>query len=106
MTIRLAGAIENAIRDRFQNIFNDDKATIAAITVLKFKLKWAELQSKKDLYKQMFIQQMRLHTADNGVVAVQESQDHSAEKKNDKFMIVNLMMKYSHRAVQKLRQTI
>ena len=53
----------------------------------------------------MFIQQMRLHTADNGVMAMQESQDHSAEKKNDKFMIFNLT-KYSHRAVQKLRQTI
>ena len=35
----------------------------------------------------MFIQQMCDHTyaADNGVVAVQESQDYSAEKKNDDF---------------------
>ena len=56
MTIGLTGAVEDAIRDRFWKVFHDDKAIIAAITVPKFKLKWVEPQSKKYLYKQMFIQ--------------------------------------------------
>ena len=85
MTIRLTGAVEDAIRDRFQKVFHDDKAIIAAITVPKFKLKWVEPQSKKDLYKQMFIQQMRSYAADNEVVVVQESQDHSTKKKKVDF---------------------
>lgn len=85
MTIGLTGAVEDAIRDRFQKVFHDDKAIIAAITVPKFKLKWVEPQSKKDLYKRMFIQQMRSYAADNEVVVVQESQDHSTKKKKDDF---------------------
>ena len=40
---------------------------------------------QKDLYKQMFIQQMQLYAADNEVVVVQESQDHSTKKKKDDF---------------------
>lgn len=58
MTIGLTGVIEDAIRNRFHKVFHNDKATIAAITVPKFKLKWVEPQSRKDSYKQMFIQQM------------------------------------------------
>ena len=85
MTIRLTGAVEDAIRDRFQKVFHDDKAIIAAISVPKFKLKWVEPQSKKDLYKRMFIQQMRSYAADNEVMVVQESQDHSTKKKKDDF---------------------
>ena len=66
MTVGLAGCVEDAIRTRFQKVFNDDNAIIAAITVPKFKLKWVETQSKKDLYKQMLIQEMRSHAAGNG----------------------------------------
>jgi len=58
MTIGLAGAIENAIRHHFHKVFQNDSAIIAAITLPKFKLKWVECQSKKDLYKQMLIQEM------------------------------------------------
>ena len=47
MTVGLAGAVEDAIRARFQKVFNDNNAIIAAITVPKFKLKWVETQSKK-----------------------------------------------------------
>ena len=80
MTVRLAGCIEDAIRTRFQKVFNDDDAIIVAITVPKFKLKWVETQSKKDRYKQMLIQEMRLHAAGNDAVVVEETQ---AEKKDD-----------------------
>ena len=51
MTVGLAGCIEDTIRTRFQKVFNDDNAIIAAITVPKFKLKWVETQSQKDRYK-------------------------------------------------------
>ena len=81
MTVGLAGCVEDAIRIRFQKVFNDDNAIIAAITVPKFKLKWVETQSKKDLYKQILIQEMRSHAAGNDVV-VEETQ---AEKKKDDF---------------------
>ena len=39
MTVGLAGCIKDAIRTRFQKVFNDNNAIIAAITVPKFKLK-------------------------------------------------------------------
>ena len=82
MSIGLAGAVEDAIRACIQKVFNDNNAIIAAITVLKFKLKWIETQSKKDLYKQMFIQEMPSHAAGNQVTVGQEKQ---AEKKTDDF---------------------
>ena len=82
MTVGLAGCVADAIRTRFQKVFNDDNAIIAAITVPKFKLKWVEAQSKKDLYKQMLIQEMRSHAAGNDVVVVEETQ---SEKKKDDF---------------------
>ena len=58
MIIGLAGAVEDAIRHCFQKVFKNGNATIAAITLSKFKFKWVEPQSKKDLYKQMLIQDM------------------------------------------------
>ena len=84
MTIGLAGAVEDAIRDRFQKVFQNDNAIIAAITLPKFKLKWVESQSKKDLYKQMLIQEMRSHATDE-VVVVQKSQDQPTKKNKDDF---------------------
>ena len=53
MTFGLAGAVKDAIKARFQKVFNDNNAFVAAITVSKFKLKWVETQSKKDLHKQL-----------------------------------------------------
>ena len=82
MTIGLVGAVEDAIRHRFQRVFQNNNAIIAAVSVPKFKLKWVESSSKKDLYKQMLIQEMQSHAADE-VVVVQESQDHPIKKKDD-----------------------
>lgn len=45
---------------------------IAAITLPKFRLKWVD---RRDLYKQMLIQEMWLHAVDNEVTVVQDSQD-------------------------------
>ena len=47
MTIGLAGAVEDAIRARFQKVFNDNNAIIAAITVPKFKLKWVKTHAEQ-----------------------------------------------------------
>jgi len=38
MTIGLTGAIENAIRHRFEKVFQNDDAILAAVTLPKFKL--------------------------------------------------------------------
>jgi len=67
MTIGLAGAIEDATRHRFKKVFQNDDAILTAVTLPKFKLKWVESQSKKDLYKQMLIQKMRSTAANNEV---------------------------------------
>ena len=106
MTIGLAGAVEDDIRDRFQKVFQNDNAIIAAITLPTFKFKWVELQSKKDLYKQMLIQEMRSHATDE-VVAVQKSQDQPTKKNKDDFYdFINQMRNQSHRAMWKLNQMI
>ena len=54
----------------------------------------------------MFIQQMRLYAADNEVVVVQESQDHSAKKKKMTSMTFSQTMNQNHRAMWKLKQMI
>ena len=58
MTIGLPDAIEEAIRHRFRIVFQNNSAIIAAITLPKFRLKWVDSQSSKNLYKQMLIQEM------------------------------------------------
>ena len=50
MTIGLVGAIKDAIRCHFVKVFQNDKAILAAVTSPKFKLKWVESQTPKDLY--------------------------------------------------------
>jgi len=84
MTIGLAGAIEDAIRHRFEKIFQNDDAILAAVTLPKFKLKWVESQSKKDLYKHMLIQKMRSTVANNEVTVVEDSQTQTAQSTRDK----------------------
>ena len=94
MTISLASAV---IRARFQKAFNDNNAIIAAITVRSLS---ASGQSKKDLYKQMFIQEMRSHAAGNEVTVGQEKQ---AEKKKMTFMTFSRMTNQMHRVMSKLK---
>ena len=87
MTIGLPGAIEEAIKHRFEIVFQNDGAIIAAITMPKFRLKWVDSQISKDLYKQMLIQEMRLyqlHVEDNEVTVVEESQDQASQTAGDK----------------------
>ena len=84
MTIGLAGAIEATIRHRFEKVFQNDDAILAAVTFPKFKLKWVEGQSKKDLYKQMLIQKIRSIVANNEVTIVEDSQTQAAQSTRDK----------------------
>ena len=51
MMTDLVYAIDSAIKERFANILGSKDAIIAAVTFPKFKLKWIELQEKKDAYK-------------------------------------------------------
>ena len=68
MTTGLAVSIEGAIKHRFRTIFDSKEAILAAITLPKFKLRWVETQSKKDFYKQMLIDEMRLFAEENQLV--------------------------------------
>ena len=72
MTTGLAVSIENAIKQRFRSIFDSKEAILAAITLPKFKLRWVETQSKKDSYKQMLIDEMRLFVGENHLVVENE----------------------------------
>ena len=84
MTCGLAGAIKDSIRFRFEQVFQNDSAILAAVTSPKFKLKWVESQSTKDLYKQMLLQEMRSLATDIEVTIVQDSQDEMAESTRSK----------------------
>ena len=59
MTTGLVYAVEDSIKQRFSGIFDSKNAIISAMTLPKFKLKWVELQSKKDQYTQMLLDVMR-----------------------------------------------
>ena len=56
---RLAYAIESSIKRRFSHVFDSKEAIIAALASPKFKVKWVDLQEKKDAYKQMMIDELR-----------------------------------------------
>ena len=60
MTTGLAVSIEGAIKHHFRAVFDSKEAILTAIALPKFKLQWVETQSKKDCYKQMLIDEMRL----------------------------------------------
>jgi len=73
MTTGLAYAIEDSIKQHFSGIFDSKNAIISAMTLPKFKLKWAELQSKKDQYTQMLFDEMGLCAIDDVVVEDDDS---------------------------------
>ena len=56
---RLAYAIESSIKRRFSHVFDSTEAIIVAHASPKFKVKWVDLQEKKDAYKQMIIDELR-----------------------------------------------
>ena len=102
MTTRLAEVIEDAIRHLFKKVFQNDNAIFAVVTLPKFKIKWIESQTKKYLYKQMLIQEIRSLAADNELMVVQGSQNQTAQSTRNKgmtFMISNQMMNLQLRAV-------
>ena len=72
ITIGLAVSIEEAIKHCFRSVFDSKEAILAAITLPKFKLRWVETQSKKDRYKQMLIDEMRLFVEENQLVVENE----------------------------------
>ena len=79
MTVGLVTSIDSAINRRFNQIFDSHDAIIAAVASPKFKLRWVEKQEKKDQYKQMLLDEMRLF--DNDEVQVEEFSSESQEKK-------------------------
>ena len=61
MTTGLVDCIENAIKHRFQRIFEHNDPILAAVVLPKFKLNWVESQ---DEYKQMLLQVMQEYADD------------------------------------------
>lgn len=80
MMVGLVTSIDSAIKQRFSQIFHSHDAIIAAVASPKFKLRWVEKQGKKDQYKQMLLDEMRLF--DNNEVQVEEFSSKSQEKKD------------------------
>ena len=97
MTTGLAFSIENAINQRFEKVFDSKDAIISAITLPKFKLKWVELQNKKDRYTQMVIDEMRLYANPNDSTE-EEDVNSDLKGKADKKDFLNLvqMMNLHH----------
>lgn len=57
----MAFSLEDAIKRCFKKVLDSKDAIISAITLPKFKLKWVELQRKKDRYTKMLIDEMLLY---------------------------------------------
>ena len=83
MTVGLVDCIENAIKHRFQRIFEQDDSILVAVVLPKFKLKWVESQRKKDEYKQMLLQVMQQH-ADDETMTIPESQEELQKESSKK----------------------
>ena len=86
MTTGLAFSLEDAINQCFEKVLDSKDAIISAITLPKFKLKWVELQTKKDHYMQMLIDEMRLYAEandSNEAEGVNSAQKEKASKKKD-----------------------
>jgi len=84
MTTGLVDCIENAIKRRFQTLFESIDPIMAAVVLPKFKLKWVESQVKKDEYRQLLLQEME-EVADDEVMVAPESQATSSCSKKDDF---------------------
>ena len=82
MTTGLAYAVDSAIKERFANIFDSKDAIIAAVTSPKFKLKWIELQEKKDAYKQMVVDELRQDESD---IVLEEKPNSEPDDKRESF---------------------
>ena len=65
ITVGLVDAIESSIKCRFAKVFESNSAIIAAVTLPKLKLRWVDNQIKKDQFKQVLIQEIRLHANDD-----------------------------------------
>ena len=84
-TSGIAYGIECFIKRRFSYIFGAKDAIIAALTLLKFKVKWVDSQEKKDSYEQTLMEE--LYTLERDIAIEENSRsDESAtqqEKKTD-----------------------
>ena len=85
LTTGLAQTVKRAIERRFSHIFDSRDAIIAAVTSPKFKLKWVESQEMKDTYRQMIIDELRLHESASQVVIEEEHTTHAQNKRKDSF---------------------
>ena len=88
VTVGLVDAMESSIKHRFTKVFESNNAIIAAITLPKFKLRWVDGQLKEDQFKQVLIQEIRLHA--NGDVTetenpVQQPESQASSSKKDHF---------------------
>ena len=64
-TVGLVYTIKSSIKHHFAKVFESNNAIIAAITLPKFKLKWVDDQRKKDQFKQVLMQEIRLCVDDD-----------------------------------------
>ena len=88
MATRLACAIESSIKRTFSHVFDSKDVIIAALTLLKFKVKWVDSQEKKDAYKQMMIDE--LHSLESDITIEEngwsgKSTTQQNEKKTDSY---------------------
>ena len=83
MMVGLVTFIDSAIKRRFSQIFDSHDAIIAAVASPKFKLRWVEKQEKKDQYRQMLLDEMRLFDNDEFQVEELTSESKEKEKKKD-----------------------
>ena len=97
MTTGLAETVKSAIKKQFSHIFDSKEAIIAAVTLPKFKLKWVKSQEKKDTYKQMIIDELRLHASTTSSdVVIEKECPTQAPKKGRTFMTLTQKMKQAH----------
>ena len=82
--VGLVNSIDSVIRQCFSALFDSHDAIVAAVASPKFKLRWVEAQERKDWYKEMLLDEMRLFRNEEiQVVEVNSESQEKRKKKND-----------------------
>ena len=80
--------MESSIKCRFAKVSESNNAVIAAVTLPKFKLRWVDNQIKKDQFKQVLIQEIRLRANDDVTETddpVQQSESQASNSQKEHF---------------------